>query len=372
MYYFFSSICQLRRDFMRKSGARQICLTMAACLFGAGFISGQELWQFFGCFGTIGMACMAVSGILISLLTFMTARFSSIFKTSEMDRIVIPFKSKTVTMLTGIIELSLMFFIYVIMVAGVGTLSKNLSGSRTIGICSAFIFCSAVTAVSLKGIGEALKIFGIAVPITVTVALMTAVGATVQYGLPTLHFEAEALGNPLISNPIASMLSFVSYNFFCAVGTVASVGKSIDSKKQTALGAFAGGILLTTVALLIILATRTVDGAHYNELPLLSIAGSMAVSVKYTVAIALIIAMFGASLSVFVPIPDYIGKFRFCRRYTALCSALLSLLAAVLSIFGFSNLIGVIYPIYGYIAILAMAGIIVNYLKAIHYERRRQ
>ena len=39
--------------------------------------------------------------------------------------------------------------------------------------------------------------------------------------------------------------------------------------------------------------------------------------------------------------------------------------AMLLSLFGFSDLISIIYPIYGYLAFAAMIGLTVNYIKAI-------
>lgn len=355
---------------MLKIGIRQICLTMAACLFGAGFVSGQELWQFFGSFGTKGLICMAASGLLLALLAFMTVRFAAIYDTAEMDRIVIPFNSKLLVNIAGGIELSFMFCIYVIMTAGAGTLIENLSGSTGLRVLCSCVFCAAVTAVALKGIGRAVKIFGLVVPIMVTVAVIISVGITAKNGLPELHIEPQTTGNPLISNPIVSMLTFVSYNFFCAIGSLASVGKYAASAKRAAAGSLLGGLLLTAVAFFIVLAILAVPGSENAELPLLSLAGSIHISTKYIVAVTLLIAMFGASLSVFVPIPEYLNKFRFTFRHNKLCTALLSLAALLLSLFGFSDLIGVIYPIYGYIAFAAIAGLTVNYFKAVKHKNR--
>ena len=75
--------------------------------------------------------------------------------------------------------------------------------------------------------------------------------------------------------------------------------------------------------------------------------------------------MFGASLSVFVPIPLYLQNRKNCSKHSTFYTSLLSLAAALLSLFGFSNLIAVIYPIYGYLAFAAIIGLIINYIKNI-------
>lgn len=40
----------------RKESALRLGFTFAGCYLGAGYVSGQELWQFFGCFGWQGIA----------------------------------------------------------------------------------------------------------------------------------------------------------------------------------------------------------------------------------------------------------------------------------------------------------------------------
>lgn len=353
-----------------KIGARQIMITMSACMFGAGFISGQELWQFFGSFGSFGLICLAFGGGLIGLLTFMTVCYASVHKTSEMDRIVIPFDSKILIRLTGLVELSFMFCIYVIMLAGAGTLIENLSGSLIVRIVFSALFCFGVVTVSLKGIGSAVRIFDLLVPVMVAVTIIISIAVTAKNGFPSLDIPTPKPSNPLISNPILSMLTFVSYNFFCAVGTFAFLGKNGISGKRTALGSLLGGIVLTAVGLMIIIAILAVPGTENAELPLLSLAGSINLIMKYIVAFTLLIAMFGASVSVYVPIPEYLGNLKPISSKSKLISVVISIAALFLSFIGFSDLIGVIYPIYGYISFVAMVGIAINFFKTIKTKGR--
>ena len=35
----------------QKIGTLRLALTFAGCFLGAGYVSGQELWQYFGAFG---------------------------------------------------------------------------------------------------------------------------------------------------------------------------------------------------------------------------------------------------------------------------------------------------------------------------------
>ena len=40
---------------MKQISAKQLALSFTGMLLGAGFVSGQELWQFFACFGPVGL-----------------------------------------------------------------------------------------------------------------------------------------------------------------------------------------------------------------------------------------------------------------------------------------------------------------------------
>lgn len=350
-------------------GARQIMITMSACMFGAGFISGQELWQFFGTFGTKGLIALGLSGILTALLTFMTVHSASVGKTSKMDEIVIPINSPLLIRLTGFVELSFLFCIYVIMLSGAGTLIENMTGNFLLRIIFSAAFCIGVVAISLKGIGSAVKTFDLLVPVMVLVAIIIGITVTVTNGFPNLSIPMPSTQNPLISNPIVSTLTFVSYNFFCAIGTFAFLGKNGISGKRSALGSILGGIVLTVVGFAILVAILAVPGSENAELPLLYLAGSINTPLKFIVAITLLIAMFGASISVYVPIPHYFQGFKAIGSKSTVVSTLLSVAALGLSFIGFSDLISVIYPIYGYIAFIAMIGITANFIKTIKKGR---
>lgn len=56
----------------RKIGALRLGLTFAGCFLGAGYVSGQELWQYFGAFGThglLGLVLAVALGVLCALAT---------------------------------------------------------------------------------------------------------------------------------------------------------------------------------------------------------------------------------------------------------------------------------------------------------------
>ena len=45
---------------LQKESTLRVGFTFAGCYLGAGYVSGQELWQFFGCFGRRGIGGLVV------------------------------------------------------------------------------------------------------------------------------------------------------------------------------------------------------------------------------------------------------------------------------------------------------------------------
>ena len=52
----------------RKESALRLGFTFAGCYLGAGYVSGQELWQFFGAFGNWGYVGFVLAALLFTVI----------------------------------------------------------------------------------------------------------------------------------------------------------------------------------------------------------------------------------------------------------------------------------------------------------------
>ena len=53
---------------MKEIKTWSLAFTYVGCFLGAGFISGQELWQFFGSFGNLGYVGFLLAVVLFSAI----------------------------------------------------------------------------------------------------------------------------------------------------------------------------------------------------------------------------------------------------------------------------------------------------------------
>lgn len=74
---------------MKQLSVTRIAFLFSGCFLGAGFVSGQELWQFFGCFGRGGFWGLAISAVLFALCGILLIRLAQISGVKEMDETVI-------------------------------------------------------------------------------------------------------------------------------------------------------------------------------------------------------------------------------------------------------------------------------------------
>ena len=93
---------------------------------------------------------------------------------------------------------------------------------------------------------------------------------------------------------------------------------------------------------------------------MLYLAGELSPVLEVLYAVVIFLGMFGASMSVFVPVFWYVLRFSPFGNRNVLVPVSLSVLAFVLSQAGFSNLIGTLYPIYGFVGFAYIAGILIH------------
>jgi len=73
----------------RKIGTLRLGLTFAGCFLGAGYVSGQELWQYFGAFGTHGLLGLVLAIALLGGTGVLLLRLSARTGIEAMDALIV-------------------------------------------------------------------------------------------------------------------------------------------------------------------------------------------------------------------------------------------------------------------------------------------
>jgi uncharacterized membrane protein YkvI len=152
---------------------------------------------------------------------------------------------------------------------------------------------------------------------------------------------------------IISSVTYVGYNMIPALVILTSVGSLVDSKKTAIKGGVLGGLFLGILAFFILMPSLILySDVSASELPMLNISSYSDYRGKYLYSIILWFAMFTTAIGNGFGIITRI-KQMFNISQIKICF-LFCFISIFLAKFGFSNLIMILYPIFGYISFLIM------------------
>ena len=112
----------------QKIGTLRLALTFAGCFLGAGYVSGQELWQYFGAFGARGLLGLALAIVLLGGTGVLLLRLSARTGIETMDALIVRADIPWLRTAVGVLTAALLFGVVCIMAAGIGALGNQMLG----------------------------------------------------------------------------------------------------------------------------------------------------------------------------------------------------------------------------------------------------
>ena len=333
---------------MKKLNVFRLGLLFAGCFLGAGYVSGQELRQYFVVYGAWGYAGLLTAVALLYAFGVLCLRLAQRTGLTEADELVLPWKkARWLHGLVMLLESLFLFALVTIMCAGVGALGAQVFGlPHWLG---GAVFAGLVLVCALAGLQSIVSAFSVSVPLLVAATVVFAVLALLQNrGFPAPAASAGS-GNALLGGWLFSAVNFACYNILSTIAILAPFGPYLRKRSTVYAGLGLGSLLLTAIALSVMLSLQVWQGAQGAELPMLSAAAQLGRVPMYGYALLLFAGMFGSALSNAVAFVNYCAaKFAPVRARRSAFTVLTILLAYLASLFGFSGLIGTLYPLFGY------------------------
>lgn len=346
---------------MKKLNSIKLMFTFAGCFLGAGYVSGQELWQFFGSFGKVGLWGMAVAAVLLSAFGIVLTRYVQLTGISDMDKVVIKKDVKALRFAFILLEVFFLFGVFVIMTAGVGAMLKQVFGINP--LLGSGIFAVLVGLTAVFGMSGMVTAFSVTVPLLVIMSAVIFAVSGIKNGFANIDFGVSTSENPLLQNWIVSAVVFVSYNLFASIGILTPIGKVVKNKRTLYTGIIGGGVMLLIIAFGIMLTMAMNRDSVTAQLPMLAAAQSISPVFTFIFAFLLFGGMFGTSVSSVFAIDEFVkARFMVSKKISVISIFIISVLAFVGSVFGFDKLIGVVYPVCGYLGVAALILIVVNFV----------
>ncbi|MBQ8356346.1 MAG: hypothetical protein IJX39_00900 [Clostridia bacterium] len=349
---------------MNRSVIYRIATTAVACVLGAGFVSGQELWQFFGAYGQIGIVGAGVAVLLFCFASAVVLWFSSDTGEGNMEGLIAP-GNRMVQLIIAGFELLFHFILYVLMTAATGALGERYGLPFWVG-CA--FFCIVATAVSLLGFQGLMKVFGWLVPILAVAAIGVAIWSMT---LPAHAIPAfAASGSPLTGNWLISSLVYFSFNFVGSVPILTAVGHDVTDRRGMVLGVLLAIVPLGGLAIFLLAAIMAHPGASAFELPMMELAAACGTAPGILYALLLLGGIFATGFSSQAAMNRYFEGFGLKGKKLVAFTAGLSAIAFLIGLLGFKDLVSVLYPVLGYIGILPLA--IIFFRALLHFIKKRR
>lgn len=322
-------------------------------VIGAGFASGREIIEFFGVYGLKGIVGIIVSGLLFSVLGSLLLIKIYNNRISDFNQLAALVFGRR---LGFIIDTLIAFSLYTgfsVMVSGSGAIfMEELGISINIGVLIMVICCFLVFLFSLEGLSF---INTVLVPLLILGIVFTSLYLNIREGYNFSNVAGVNLtkkGNFLTS----SMLYFGSNSLIVLV-VFSSLLPMIDSRRTAILAGAVGGAILCMLGLSILTAMLIYyNEVCYLEIPMIKICSYIGENYRKLYSVILWIAMYTTALANGFGFMNRISK----ERYKIPIIALFCIIAIPLAKVGFSNLIGIIYPIFGVIGFIMMVGVLVK------------
>lgn len=325
----------------------KIAATYAGTLVGAGFASGQELLQFFACYGMWGIAGVIAAGYGFCYLGSKVMTLGHQLQADGYGPIIYHICGRRVGTLLDGCTVIFLFATVAIMLAGAGAIAEDFwQLPYRLGLLSMAILTLFTAMRGIRAIATANLI--------VTPLLLLAVAVIGWYAFSVQGLDQTLIGLEQQLRPpsltwVGSSLLYLSYNLVIALSVLAPLGKISANAKVRRAGAWLGGGLLALIAIWITLLLLIYQEQLANsELPLLTLA-SLHHPASYSLyAIILLAAMYTTAVAALYGTAEKLT--RLSRLPLPLVASLLVVLALACSQLGFARLISIAYPLFGLLA----------------------
>ena len=325
-----------------------IVLVTIGALIGAGFASGQEIYSFFYSYGVIGLVELVITFVLISFIIYKSLKIIYENKIDNYDEFLgIFIKNRKVTKVINMILNVLLLVTFYIMIAGFGAYFEQeigvnkIVGSTILAIMTAIVFFT-----SAKGV---LKVSEYIVP--VLIVFIVIIGGM---NLVTTNYEIEI---PVIKKGwLLSSITYCSYNMILLIPVLISIRNQITRPSNIKHIAIISGIMMITISVMIFMLLTKVDvNISTLEMPIVYAIRTFFTKFKSIYAFIILSSIFTTAISIGIGFLQNVSK---SKKSYAQFVAFMCITSLLVSNLGFSKLVNLVYPIFGYIGIAQIIFII--------------
>jgi uncharacterized membrane protein YkvI len=317
---------------------------------GAGFASGQEIWQFFGQHGPAGLFGVAMATVLFLVYGLAVMGLGRTLEARSHLEVVRAVGGRWLAGPMDVVITGFLFGALSVMAAGAGALASEQWGLPPSWGAAALM--AMVVGTVLAGLAGVVRATSLVAPVLLVAVVGVCAGVLARGGpAPPLHMAEVAVS----SWPLSALL-YVSYNLVMAVAVLAPLGALATRRRVLLGGAVAGAAGLGLGAGAVYLAiAASLPWTLGSELPMVQVAGRLGPGLKMAYAVVLLAEVYTTAVASLYGWAARLGPGggRRFRRVTLAGGG--GALAA--SQLGFACLVRVVYPLVGYAGLLFLGAL---------------
>lgn len=329
----------------------QIGAVFIGTVVGAGFASGQEIMQFFTCFGGIGMVTIVLSGILFYVLASSVTRAAAHYKAYNYKDMVYGVAGSRIGLVYDILISAFLFIGTSIMFSGSGALFReSLNFSRVWGVLLMALITLVIILQSLTGI---LRVNSIIVPM-LFVVITAVLAVTIIIG------DMNSMGSKLAANYRGSLpkalvyfLFYCCYNTFLSIGVLAAIPERIKNRTVVRIGILFGALGLMLLSLMLNISLTLKSPQVFNfSIPINYITSGLGKAVRSIVVLCIWCEILSTAVSNAFSIAKRLSGSRYLTYSRACIITIFCCLP--MAFMEFKGLISFFYPLFGALSMFIM------------------
>ena len=341
----------------------KIVFVIIGTLIGAGFASGQEIFLFFFSYGLKGLLGILISSIVMGFIiykTFMICNRYNPKNYKEFLNIIIKGKSRKKQFnLNTIIDLIINIFILItffIMIAGFGAyFEQELGINSLIGSCFLTALCFVVFMTSTNGV---IKVNEIITPILISFLIFIGFINIKTVNILNLRDYIIQINT---KNWFMSGLLYASYNSILLIPVLITLRDYIKNRKQIIAISTITSIIIMVLSVIVFLILVKVDvDITKLEMPAVYVISNMIKGVSLAYGFIILGSIFTTSISLGTSFLQNVTKNK--KSYTQI-AVIMCITSVLISKIGFSNLVNLLYPIFGYLGLLQILKISIEKIR---------
>jgi len=323
-------------------------------VIGAGFASGQEILQFFILHGYNGLFGVVLATILFAylggLVMFLSIKMNTTNYKKLLSYLLGPGTGKIMDLLN---LLMLLGGLSVMMAGSAAVFSEQFGLPPCLGI---WVVGTLTSFVILGGLEGVLTANVLLVPFKFLVIIFITTITILKSKLAFPMIMSLDLPGGVAGHWAWASFLYVSYNMVVPVAVLSSLGNSVPMKTGVT-GGVAGGLLLgIAVSLVTISGLLYLPDVSFYQIPLLYMAGHLGSGFHWVLGILILMAILTTAIADAHGIASRLApQGGVLYRLYGVGSCLLAL---PLAGFGFTGLVRLLYPLFGYVGLILLTCLI--------------